>query len=402
MTGKIDVVKKNLKLLGDIIGIKIITELKTDCNKVYQLMMNNNPLLEKKHLKFSDIADQPVSMKNGLSIYNIKGMYQNECNFELQIKSKIDSAWGDLDHTLFYKDYKISPIKTTVQVSMNRIGMLLNELEHFLHDIRESDKEYNERSNFISQCDLLQRKLSEKIKEKLKVDYDLTDISPQLIHICKKLGIVIDENLPVINFKALEIDFDEASFKHYTKIRNSDYKLMILESAFMSWYFHLKNEEINVGDYKVALSRYVQVLNEYLVDQILHANPNFDEEKVNTHVTACTIDNVKYIISPKVFLSVGCHVDVIKQNNCLNDCLDDEKYKEELKIILSANSIQAFGGDFKTYVSGCNNWEFDILEPTKLKSCLNDIKNNDSYDKKFVAKVEHGINNILIHVKQGD
>ncbi|MBT0664502.1 hypothetical protein KI809_09340 [Geobacter pelophilus] len=399
---KPEVIKRQVKLLGDIIGIKIITELKTDCHKVYDLIMNNLSNLEKKHIKFIDIKDQPLSMKNGLSIYNIKAAYQNECNFELQIKSKIDSAWGDLDHTIFYKDYKVSPIKSTVQVSMNRIGMLLSELEHFLHDIRESDKEYNERSNFITECDLLQKRLSPLICEKLKVDYDITDISPQLIHFCKAIGVTIDNTIPEINFKSLEIRSDDDDVKHYVNIRNRDYKLMILESAFMSWFSQKNNDEVSIVNYRPAFTEYIKQLNKYLVEQIIQNNPNFDIGKVNDYIVICTTEYIKYIPSAKIYLSTTCHVDLIKQINYINDYWDEDRNVDDRNLILSAYIIQAFDGDYKMFIEDVNDGQFESSVPMMIKECIKNMKENDAIDKKLVIKLEHGIDNILIHMNRGE
>ena len=73
----------------DIIGVKIVTELKEDAKNMYKLLLDHSNEISGKII-FRDIKNQPKSMKNGLEIYNIKGLYLNKYGFELQIKSKIN------------------------------------------------------------------------------------------------------------------------------------------------------------------------------------------------------------------------------------------------------------------------------------------------------------------------
>ncbi|RZJ90684.1 MAG: hypothetical protein EOO20_07445, partial [Chryseobacterium sp.] len=108
-----------IKEFDDLIGLRIVTELKADCPNVYKLLLNSPEFFQNNQIEFLDLEDQPQKMKNGLPIYRIKGKFQGLYLFELQIKSKIDEAWGDMDHSIFYKDYSVSPIKDTVQVTMN-------------------------------------------------------------------------------------------------------------------------------------------------------------------------------------------------------------------------------------------------------------------------------------------
>ena len=54
-------------------------------------------------------SEQPEHQKNGKEIYRIDALYKEnntEFKVEIQIKSSINSLWGEIDHKLFYKNYE--------------------------------------------------------------------------------------------------------------------------------------------------------------------------------------------------------------------------------------------------------------------------------------------------------
>lgn len=157
--------------MDDLIGIKILTQVKKDSERIYEILNKNLETLKNNGIRFYDFNKQPKQMKNGMEIYNIKGSYKEEYNFELQIKSQIESAWADMDHEMFYKDYDITPVRKSVQVTMNRVGKLLHEIDGLLYSIRNSKLDFEEEENKI----ILLRKLNEEyqrpIREMFKVNF---------------------------------------------------------------------------------------------------------------------------------------------------------------------------------------------------------------------------------------
>ncbi|WP_025118629.1 hypothetical protein [Bacillus sp. H1m] len=136
--------------IDDIIGIKILTSLNYDCMYVLQLIkqeMSNDT----NGVELVLDGEIPTTMSNGRKIFKLKGSYRNKYSFELQIKSKIDSAWGDLEHNLFYKDYDFNYIKNNNKEIMVNIGSLLEKTEELMFSIREGKKEFSsayEKYNF--------------------------------------------------------------------------------------------------------------------------------------------------------------------------------------------------------------------------------------------------------------
>ena len=133
----------------DNIGCRIVCDLKEDVN-------NSLSLIKNKHMHFDDIKflnleDQPKTKKNGLDICKIDCEYNN-IKFELQIKSKIESAWDDLEHDLYYKDHTLSIVKEINSKSLIHIGKLLKQLDEFMFDLREVNtgrEDLNSKRNLV-------------------------------------------------------------------------------------------------------------------------------------------------------------------------------------------------------------------------------------------------------------
>jgi len=144
--------KSKLKELDDIIGVKILTDLNIDTINMYKLISSSDFIMKAKEMGIeldeSDLKSQPVTMKNGLNIYKVKCKY-DEWKFELQIKSKLESAWGDMEHSIFYKDYKVTPVRDLAQQSMIHIGKLLIEIDEFLQEIRNANNNFSTNSKVI-------------------------------------------------------------------------------------------------------------------------------------------------------------------------------------------------------------------------------------------------------------
>jgi len=134
--------KEHLCNIDDIIGLKIVTSLNFDCNNVRQLIKEKNSYF--KDILFELKDNKLAPMRNGGRMHRIKCKYKDQYCFELQIKSKINSAWGDLEHNLFYKDYDFNYIKNNNQDIMKNIGGLLEQVEELMLSIRNSKKEFDD------------------------------------------------------------------------------------------------------------------------------------------------------------------------------------------------------------------------------------------------------------------
>lgn len=132
-------IKKNI---DDLVGLRFLVSLSCDCEKVFEILRDSQSELNSKGITFgTDIKSNPQIMKNGRPIYRIKGNF-GDVKFELQIKSQVDSAWADIEHMLFYKDYQFSYNQNTNKSIMNKIGDLLGEVDKLMIQVRDSQLQF--------------------------------------------------------------------------------------------------------------------------------------------------------------------------------------------------------------------------------------------------------------------
>lgn len=334
-------VVNEIQKIDDLIGLRIVTELKEDCKNVYKLLLNSAEFFQANSIKFYDLDDQPQQMQNGLGIYRIKGVFQSLFSFELQIKSKIDEAWGDMDHSLFYKDYSISPIKDTVQVTMNNVGILLDKIERLLYDLRESGANYSENAEHLKFQENLEAEVSETFLQEFKVPIKLKEISIYLKFFKDKAGIG-DEKLGKINFEHLNWSINDEFCLNFIRIRNKDHRLIVIETLYLNWkrLFNPKFE-LNAENYPEVLREFLSYYNIFISSQI-----GVETQLINDSFTAI----LPYVTSPDLFMSIKR----IKENEDIcrrleNIGLEEEQVREcepELKngfrIILFNGSIEGY------------------------------------------------------------
>lgn len=108
--------------LSDMVGIRInclltreedenFSILKKRCKRKnddkYNYYIEDSEIYDKFYIDLD--SKQPQTQKNGKDIYRIDAKYKDsdiEFNIEIQIKSSINSLWGEIDHKLFYKNYE--------------------------------------------------------------------------------------------------------------------------------------------------------------------------------------------------------------------------------------------------------------------------------------------------------
>lgn len=321
---KLEIIKK-IKFWNDVIGIRILTELKRDCEKTLKLIQNNIPMFRDKGIKLDEIDSQPQPMKNGLEIIKIDGLYQNEFAFELQIKSKINSAWGDLDHKLFYKNYYISPVKDSLQVSMNNIGIILDQLEKFLFELRQSNNNLNEKLENQNIIEDIYTKICPQINEKLKIEYNLKKILDYLIFFYKELKIE-EKALRELNFSYFEKVDNFENHKMYEKIRNYNFDYILLEIIFFNWYIFFKNVNIQEVNYDIILNEYFKLLSKYM-DFKINSNLDFQENNYDEIYRKIEI-LLKYVDNPEILTDYSTYqkliiidkfiIDIFEENDSFN------------------------------------------------------------------------------------
>lgn len=89
----------------------------------------------KKAVKLKLDTPQPEKQKNGFDIYRIDGsvVYSSETyNFELQIKSLVNSFWSEIEHKLIYKNVLLGQLDNLMKDMLNSIHESLTGVDHQL------------------------------------------------------------------------------------------------------------------------------------------------------------------------------------------------------------------------------------------------------------------------------
>lgn len=286
------IIKSFLFNLDDLIGIKILTQVKYDSKSVYDILKKSTKQLEERGINFYDFARQPKPMKNGMKIYNIKARY-NQYKFELQIKSQIESAWADMDHEMFYKDYGITPIRKSVQQTMNKVGRLLHEVDDLLYSIRSSEIEFTKGENRITIIRKINDEFQDYIKDKLKTRYNF-DFSKYIgfyEYIINKAQcqttMICKENViwPEFNY-----DTAKDSHNNYKEIHRRNYNVLVNEIVFASIKNFCSDSEIST----INFEEYLELYTSYIVNNYVQ-NDDFKEDIqkiVYELLNKCTVTSI--------------------------------------------------------------------------------------------------------------
>lgn len=350
-----------LKKLDDIIGIRVVTELREDTYRIYELIKDTVSDFNSEKINFHDLEHQPQIMKNGLKIFRIKGEYDDLISFELQIKSKIDEAWGEMDHTIFYKDHSSLPIRPTIQKTMNNVGVLLEKLETLLFGLRSSSQIFKANSKFIDFENQLFLNYGESIKQIFEFPISLGDISDIVFFLRNQLNIEIDINEP--------LNFDFLMFK-VTKKLNVDiityfhrsHKLILVEALFHC-ILKAKDKDLKVdeGSYEEIFENFTNFYFSYLNEKFFANSKDIDNNFYMDRYKGLMVFALGYIRNidillnyPKIKMSKEIE-DFLK--NSLDD-LEDDKIKE---IISNMFYISHFEGSTLEYYNSIKeDVDFDI------------------------------------------
>lgn len=362
-------VKEILNNLDDIIGVKILTDLNIDCKNMYRLLSSSDFIKDARneHIEFDikDIKSQPQRMKNGLTIYKIKSKYKNY-NFELQIKSKLLSSWGDMEHSIFYKDYQLTPVRDTAQQSMNHIGKLLVQIDEFLESIRFANANFKSNAQALLFINEIEEKYSDKIFKTLdNISFNFQNIAPALFNIKSNGPEFIDTE----NDKLQIEHFNLASEKHnqYIINRNKDFNLKVLESIVIDW---IAKEEINQNNIDDILDSYLDLLItcESRKIQKLGILDDYDilRPLVKYLFDICLKFNCK-----NFFINSNKISDVIGKCKIISDIVESDIELNELKLFNSIFIIFSFHGDLKNFID--TNTEFDKDETIRILDKIDKI-----------------------------
>ncbi|WP_066220394.1 hypothetical protein [Aliarcobacter cryaerophilus] len=311
-----------LEKLDDNIGIMILCDLQSDCKEALNLIINH--VKEFKNITFHNLADQPKTMKNGLQIYKIECTYK-EINFELQIKSKIFSAWSDIEHNLYYKDHKIDIIKEINKLSMSHVGVLLKQLDDYLSDLRGMNNGAYVNVEDIEFLTKIEDRYLFPIKNTISENFifDFSSISKQLIHMIDKKEVPSDRST---NFK-----FHLENILNHKLLRHDSWQMIILESI----YKELCGDDFNEDIY---LEKYFQ----YITTSINCREELKDNLKMIFDIVINRLNGSEHLIDLKYYKDV--HELFKRLSDPLFELMEYENFKkDEEKNILKYFGLKVFG-----------------------------------------------------------
>lgn len=297
-----DTSEEILSNLSDIIGLKIECRFIDEEYKVLKILRDCFTskgedgfyyLPQYPHVKLDIQSRQPQTQRNGFTIYRIDGYYERETekiNFELQIKSLVNSFWGDIEHKLVYKNTNYYVYDTFMKDILSSIKANLTIVDRQLHIIYdEMENSDRHQMGLVSEQNfekLLAKAINDLFTEKLKESIGFTinikntsDIlghylfvknikdtldsehgANSLFTIFKKMSnIHIDFNEEIIMENAFSSSnpFSDKLGKYLMTQLNSDYEWYI----FFQMLFALEPGN-NIEDF----SLFIEIVLDYLVD----------------------------------------------------------------------------------------------------------------------------------------
>ena len=266
----------------DIIGLKIIGELIIDTENIYDLIREKVEEFSAKEIEINGLSPQPITMKNGLPIYKLKCKFKNLYTFELQIKSQLQSAWGDMEHQLFYKDYSFTPVKSSAQSIMNEVGLLLQSVDKLLFKIRIAESNYQSEEEFSLFTNDIHKAYSEVIKDFLDIPHEqnLISLSHFLYNIYKSFFDNRDDikviSEVVIDYKFVDFSVEETDIlRNFRSLKALNLDLQILEFIILNWLKYLELYKDDEATYILSLKHFFDVYKRNICEK--YSIPEDDE-----------------------------------------------------------------------------------------------------------------------------
>lgn len=288
--------------LSDLIGLKIECRFIDEEKEVFNILKNYFCIENGDHyyhsekypyLKLELDTKQPQMQRNGFTIYRIDGYYERndeKIRFELQIKSMVNSFWGDIEHKLVYKNtnyYVYDKFMKNLLSSINsNLTTVDNQLRIIYDEMENSDRHQMglvSEENFEK---MLAKAINDLFTEKLKMSIGFTinvkntsDILGHYIfvkNIKDDLGNPEKSNSLFTVFKKLnsvDIDFSEEIIMEDCFVSNDEFKQIMGDYLFTQlntdyeWYVFFQmlfalEDGNNIEDF----SLFMDIMKDYIVD----------------------------------------------------------------------------------------------------------------------------------------
>ena len=184
--------------MSDIIGVRIECRFLADEQNVFAFLralfcnrIGDGPFYAPEGnaaFKLNLDAPQPEQQKNGLNIYRIDGYVERDgvqYNFEIQIKSLVNSFWSEIEHKLIYKNKRFMMIDRFVNDMMLSIHESLINIDAQLNMIysrclnNNVDQQMQQIENVLTA--LINEVYTNLIEEKVGLGVNIKDYSESLV-----------------------------------------------------------------------------------------------------------------------------------------------------------------------------------------------------------------------------
>lgn len=183
--------------MSDIIGVRIECRFLADEDNIYRYLQalfkerREDGYFSPEGRDFLALrlgAPQPEAQKNGLRIYRIDGFVERggrRYNFELQIKSLVNSFWSEIEHKIIYKNKRFMMIDRFVSELMMSIHKSLVNIDTQLNMIynrclnNNVDEQIKQIENILTV--LINDVYTHLIEEKAGFSVNIKDYSESLV-----------------------------------------------------------------------------------------------------------------------------------------------------------------------------------------------------------------------------
>lgn len=249
----------------DLMGLRFLVSLSCDCKRLFDLLDCYHEELEENDVFFLNLKQNPQTMRNGRSIYRIKGKYKTY-PFELQIKSKVDSAWADIEHMLFYKDYQFSYIQSTNKQVMKKLGDLLDQVDELMIQVRESQTSYEKERKEMEFTQYLGKRFRNQINGIIGSAFVLSDYRRVLFYVFSRFDdsqqkSILRQQDEVIAHEFYSLNptnIEDVFVKNYEKLSEKSLEFVVAEHIYVEWLNNL--EKLSDSHTVEALEKYFKLL----------------------------------------------------------------------------------------------------------------------------------------------
>lgn len=177
--------------LSDLIGVRIECRFEQDERAIYKVLKKHFNVRNEDgyyynemnpNVKLSLDGRQPQKQRNGFKIFRIDGIVTDtnqDLPFELQIKSLVNSFWGEIEHKIIYKNYNFLLVDDLLVEMMhsikNNLALLDKQLLTIYRNVeqRQTDEEYQRRNLEDVMAKMCNDVFAKQLKEQIGMNVNI-------------------------------------------------------------------------------------------------------------------------------------------------------------------------------------------------------------------------------------